>query len=353
MKKLIRRITIGAAALMGVLVLAVAYAALRPASTAIIEGPNSIAAIEKISLGGIEQTLLLRGHDRTNPVLLFVHGGPGLAHMPVAPVYSNDLEKHFVVAHLDQRGSGSSCAGVEHSDLTIDRLVDDTIEVSELLAARFGGNGRIFLLGHSWGTVLGTLAAQRRPELFHAYIGVSQVVHGAKGEKLSYEFVEREAKRRNDQVALEELAGRHPPYTELNNLSIQRKWLLSFGGSIHNSEAAKKALGPFLFGPEWTLGDRLDFYRCFVDSANQLWPVVMDTIDFPSSVPRLEMPVYFFAGRHDWQTPQSLVEQWAKTLEAPKVELIWFQDAGHVVPVESPEAFQQQLIERVRPGAET
>jgi len=351
--KWLRGIGIGLGVLLTTIALGLGMCALRPASTATIEGPNPISAIERVLIGGVEQTMLLRGQDRDNPVLFFVHGGPGMAHMPGAPVYSGELEEHFVVVHLDQRGAGSSCDGIVHSDLTIDRMVEDTIEASEMLAKRFGGNGRIFLLGHSWGTVLATLAAQRRPELFHAYIGVSQVVTGSLNEQLSYDYVVREAKRLHDEEALEALARFHPPYSDLDDLGTQRRLLSKFGGTVHNTEQIKTAILPLLFGPEWTLGTRLDFVDCFVASASSMWPSVMEDIDFASSVPRLEMPVYLFAGRHDWQTPHPLVEQWSKVLEAPQVKLVWFEDAAHTVPFESPVQFQRELIESVRPLAET
>src|SRR5512145_1375048 len=132
--------------------------ALVPAGTAPIEGERAIAALERVSLGGAEQTILIRGHDPGKPVLLVVHGGPGFAQLPIAAGYSDQLERHFVVVHWDQRGAGASCAGTDFAALTREQIVADALELSSLLARRFGGGGRIFLLGHSWGSVVAALA---------------------------------------------------------------------------------------------------------------------------------------------------------------------------------------------------
>ena len=121
--------------------LALALWALLPAATAPIDGSNAIAALERVSLGGVEQTILLRGRDRSKPVLLYLHGGPGFAQLPLAPGYSDQLERRFVVVHWDQRGAGASCAGTDFASLTRERIVADAVELAQQLAKRFGGGG--------------------------------------------------------------------------------------------------------------------------------------------------------------------------------------------------------------------
>ncbi len=127
--------------------LALGTCALLPRSTSALPGSDSIAEIRRVSLGGFEQTLLVRGHRRHAPILLYVHGGPGSTQLPAAPRYSTQLEKHFVVVHWDQRGAGASCSGVDWKTVTLEQIVRDTIELSEKL-----GKGRkIVIIGHSWG----------------------------------------------------------------------------------------------------------------------------------------------------------------------------------------------------------
>jgi pimeloyl-ACP methyl ester carboxylesterase len=320
-----------------------------PAGTQPIAGEHAIAELRKIELGGFPQTVLLRGADRRKPVLLYVHGGPGSAQLPIAPLYSGQLEQHFVVAHWDQRGAGASCAGTDFASLTREQIVADAIELSERLRQRFGG-GKIFLLGHSWGSVVGALAVQQRPDLFLAYVGLGQVVSGLRNEQLSYQFVVDEAKRRGDAAALAELATIHPPYPTGRELGLQRSWLGRYGGSIYAAGRASEALPAALFGREYTLATRLRYFSCLRSSLDRLFSG-LDDFDALTQIRRLEVPVYFFAGRHDWNTPYPLVEEWAATLQAPHVEIVWFDGAAHFVPIEAPEAFQRALIEKLTPLA--
>src|SRR5215211_4830858 len=127
------RLIKGLAILLGILVVVAGVWALIPPSTRTISGEYAIAEIQPITLGGFPQAVLLRGTDRRNPILLYVHGGPGASQMPIAPTYSDELEKHFVVAHWDQRGAGASCAGVDWNTLSLDQIVNDTIELAEKL----------------------------------------------------------------------------------------------------------------------------------------------------------------------------------------------------------------------------
>lgn len=337
-------------ALLAAVALALALWALVPAGTAPIEGEHAVAALERVSLGGFEQTILVRGHDREKPVLLYLHGGPGFGQLPIAPGYSDELERHFVVVHWDQRGAGASCAGADFAAITQERIVADAIELSAWLRGRFGDGGKILLLGHSWGSVVGALAAQQRPDLFAAYIGLGQLVNGRRNEELSYRFVVDEARRRGDTDALAELEAIHPPYPSVEQLGVQRRWLNAYRGSVYNMGRARSVLPAALFGREYTLATRLRFVPCFQSTLERLWSG-LDGFDAIAQIPRLDVPVFFFMGRHDWNTPFALVEEWAAQLQAPHVELVWFDEAGHVPPIETPEEFQRALIEKLTPLA--
>jgi pimeloyl-ACP methyl ester carboxylesterase len=334
------------------LLLLVGLWALVPAGTASLpgEGERAIAALERVSLGGFEQTILVRGRERANSALLYLHGGPGFGQLPIAARYSDELERHFVVVHWDQRGAGASCAGADFEALTRERVVADAIELSGQLARRFGGTGKVFLLGHSWGSVVGALAVQQRPDLFHAYVGLGQLVNGRRNEELSYQFVVDEARRRADAEALGELERIHPPYPTTRELGVQRRWLNAYRGSIHAMERAREALPAALFGREYTVATRLRFFSCFQRSIDRLWEG-LDGFDAIEQIPRLDLPVFFFTGRHDWNTPFPLVEEWAARLEAPHVEIVWFEDEGHFVPIENPEEFQRRMVEKLTPLA--
>lgn len=332
------------AGLVGIGVLALAVWALVPPGTEAIPGEHAIAELREVELGGFPQTVLLRGVDRRNPVLLYVHGGPGSAQLPIARLYSNELEKHFVVAHWDQRGAGASCAGVDWSTLSLERIVGDTIE----LAGKLGQGRPIFLLGHSWGSLVGAIAVQRRPDLFRAYIGMGQLVDRDAQEEISYDWVVEQAREAGDEEALAELATIHPPYTTQQEFELQRGWLSHFHGDVYATARAESIWPAAIFGREYTLATRLRYPHCFDRSLEVLLPDRLH-VDLLKDIPRLEVPVFLFAGRHDYNTPFVLVEKWAERLEAPHVEMVWFEDAGHMIPIEVPGEFQARLLEKLLP----
>ena len=341
-----RRLLRGTAWSLGFVVVAVAIWALIPPFTPSIAGEHAIAEIQSISLGGFEQSVLLRGNDRRNPILLYVHGGPGAAQMPIARSYSDELEKHFVVAHWDQRGAGASCAGVDWKTLSLDRIVNDTIELAEKL----GAGKRIFILGHSWGTLVGVLAVQRRPDLFYAYVGTGQLVHRDRQEQISYDWVVAQAHAASDSEALRELATIHPPYTTQAEFKLQRHWLSVYHGDVYQYEREDALFTTELIAPEYSLPMKIRYQHCFDTSLEYLLKDRLN-VNLLRDVPRLQVPVFFFLGRHDFNTPTPLVEEWAAQLEAPHVEIVWFKDAGHSLGMEVPQEFQARLIEKLLPLA--
>lgn len=344
MARLLRRIAKASGVLVAAAVAALALWAMVPVGTRAIAGDRAIAEVRRIEIGGFEQTVLLRGVDRDAPVLLYVHGGPGSAQLPIARLYSTELEKHFVVAHWDQRGAGASCAGVDWSTLSLDRIVSDTIEVAEAL----GGGRKIFLIGHSWGSLVGALAVQRRPDLFAAYLGLGQLVHRDRQEEISYDWVVERARADGNAEALAELATIHPPYTTQREFRLQRGWLSHYHGEIYDTRRAREVLPAAIFGREYSLATRLRYSSCFRRSLDVLLPDRLH-VDLFRTVPRLDVPVFLFAGRHDFNTPPVLAAEWAARLEAPHVEVVWFEDAGHFIPIEAPEEFQARLIEKLGP----
>jgi pimeloyl-ACP methyl ester carboxylesterase len=345
--KVLRWALLSVLALVALVLIAGGVWALFPARTAPIPGERAIAALERVVLGGASQTILLRGHDTENPLLLHVHGGPGGAMMSLAPFYSGELERHFVVVHWDQRGAGASCEGVDPATISLERIVADAIELAEILRARF--HRPIVLLGHSWGSLVGVRAVLARPDLFAAYVGVGQLVNLRRNEEVSYRWVVDEAKRRGDAEALARLAEiGPPPYRTQDDLGVQRGYLMRWGGSLHDMRAARAALPAFLFGREYTLATRLRFFGCFRTSMDRIWDRVQD-VDLAVDARRLELPVFLLIGRNDYNTPFELTEAWAEQLSAPRVEVVWFDGVGHMLPVENRDAFQRALIERVLP----
>ncbi|MDP5274111.1 alpha/beta fold hydrolase [Chengkuizengella axinellae] len=302
---------------------------------------NSIASIEMIKIGGVDQCILARGKNKNNPILLFLHGGPGTAQIGFAPKLQSKLEDDFVVINWDQRGAGKSFSrDIPVESMNINQFVSDAHEIIEILLERLGKE-KLYLVGHSWGSVIGSLIAKKYPEKIHAYIGVGQVVNMKKNEEISYGFTLDKAKETNNKQAVKELNKiGYPPYANIKDTFVQRKWLNKFGGSMYEGSALKLVLKSISFR-EYSFLDWLRFMKNGEGfSVNNLWGELMETNLF-KQIEELKVPVYFCVGRFDYQTSFELVEEFYHQLDAPIKDLIWFEKSAHAPNFEEPEKFLQ------------
>lgn len=318
---------------------------------------GSVAALEPVEVGGIRQWLLLRGVDTTQPVLLYLHGGPGNAEIVNARRHQAELERAFVVANWDQRGAGLSYSpDIPRGSMTLDRMVDDTVEVSRWLARRFGQD-RIVLAGHSFGSILGLLAARKAPELYRAYIGIAQVVEPEESERRMVRWAVEEAKRRALASAVRELqAIGEPPYPNRDAFRVVRRWARRFGGMIRTGSESSILLDTLLHLREYTLWDVWRYGRGEAFSVESLVEEA-SRVDMARLVTRLSIPAYFVFGRFDRICDPALAREYLEVLEAPRKGWAWIEDAAHLAPFEQPDAvaaalahFAQDALEANRPG---
>jgi pimeloyl-ACP methyl ester carboxylesterase len=318
-----------------------------------IQSPSGIESLERIDVNGDLQWIFLRGEDRGSPVLLVLHGGPGSAQIPITRYFDSELLKHFVVAHWDQPAAGKSLGwGIRTSRLTLDYYVESAIAVAEHLRAHLQCE-RVVLLGHSWGTVVGALAVARRPDLFHAWLSIGTDVIPAQAEEIGYRWVLERARAEGNSEAIEELeAIGPPPYGSLLEVKTERDWLEVFGGASHRPEREPGYLKRALASPEYS---SLDIVRLVIGTvvgpAATLWDY-LENVNLLEQVPRLEVPVFFLQGRHDYNTPAELVQRYYDALDAPRGKrLIWFDESAHRPHLEETEKFARVLIEDVLPLA--
>ena len=308
---------------------------------------NSVASLEKIDLNGVKQCILVRGHDTSNPVLLFLHGGPGSPEMGIAYYYQRRLEEHFTVVNWDQRGAGKSYSRkVPIETLNTEQYISDTFELVQLLLTRFNKK-KIFLVGHSWGSILGSYVVQRYPELFHAYVGIGQVANMIQNERISFEFVYEQAKKAQDEKAIKKLE-EISPYTGKNRkaMHIQRKLLAKYHGGTWKLNGEKEFIKQGFGSPEYNI---LDYYKFIKGASFTSKAMLKELMEFDlfKDVPVLKVPVFICQGRHDYQTPFELAKQWFDQLQAPKKEFIWFEESAHSPNLEEPEKFDSVLIDAV------
>ena len=324
------------------LVSLVIYSGIFPSTEAVSE-ERGIARLEEVELGGMKQWISIRGEDKNNPVLLWLHGGPGLAQMPLAHYLDGELEQEFVVVHWDQRGAGkSNPLDFDESTMTEEQFLSDAIELVNYLRDSFDDE-KIYLLGHSWGSKLGLELVNLHPEHFHAFISVTQIVDIHEGLDISYEWLKNELEEKDDRRNIEKLEKiGSPPYT----ISQYRNFaaiMVKYGGNIDVTKEELVAIG--IQAPEYNFVEYIQWLDGAWRHAGPLWSGSQDyDIDYREEIVSIDVPIYFFAGLNDYTTPFVLIEDYFKKIDAPKKELIVFENSAHTPFLGESEKFYNEVI---------
>jgi pimeloyl-ACP methyl ester carboxylesterase len=309
--------------------------------------PGSIATLETVELGGTQQWITIRGHSTDKPVLLFLAGGPGGSELVMTRRYLSDLEQHFVVVNWDQPGTGKSYGAADFASLTPQQFVADAHELTRYLCNRFDED-KIYVLGESWGSILGILLVQQYPDLFHAFISTGQMVDPVENDKLGYTFAMDllEEQGRADEAERLRRNG-PPPYTTEEVLS---KFMAINGvlngymeAHAHGEGTGHNLLFDSLGAPEYGLLDKVNWVRGLVKVFTNVYPQLND-LDFRTQAAELDVPVYFIKGRWDVNAVNSLTEEYFALLDAPHKELIWFEDSAHTPLWDEPQHFTEVLV---------
>jgi proline iminopeptidase len=318
--------------------------------------PGSIAVLEKVTLGGVEQWLIIRGYDINKPVLLFLSGGPGSSEAGRVLRFNGELEKHFVVVIWEQRGCGKSYPSLNpKSALTVDQYAADIVELAEILRSRFDEQ-KIYLVGHSWGTIIGTRAVQARLDLFHAYIGTAQMVNVLETDRMIYRKMLDYGQASGDTQYLSSLKVQgEPPYKGNNPIqpyaNLLGKEYAIFEAPLTSNEAFHRdgdAIFLALKQPEYGWLDRLYYLLSLVDTFNVVYPQLQE-FDFRRDAASLNVPVYLVAGSHDLNAPLQLMEDYFNRLTAPQKQMIYFEKSGHSMIWEEADKFHDLMVNTVLP----
>ncbi len=322
-----------------------------------ITGANGVEESLQIPVGGTQQWISVRGRDRRNPILLLIHGGPASPDMPMSWWFANGWEDFFTVVQWDQRGSGKSYRANDPATigptLSLERITADAAEVVQYLRTRYTKD-RIFVLGHSWGSVVGLKLARHHPQWLYAYVGAGQIISGAENERVGYELTLQQARQRGNAQAVSELLAIAPyPGTgaslSLEKLGTERKWSVAFGGLTQGRTDLRYYFDLAELSPEYSDAD-LDA----IDSGSHLslLPLWAEVMRFDMmNVTRWRCPIILFAGRYDTTTPSQVAAAWFKRVHAPAKKLVWFENSAHMMMFEEPGEFLLHLVRDVRPLA--
>lgn len=304
---------------------------------------NSIAEERRIVLGGVGQYVLIRGRDRAAPLMINVHGGPGMSERALYRHHNAMLEDHFVIAYWDQRGAGKSFdRALDPSTLTIDRMARDLGELIDTLRAEFGRD-KVIILAHSWGTILGLEHCARHPETVAAYIGIGQVSRVLESEAEGYAWALDAAERQGEAEIAAALRALGPPPWTAGEFLEERNHLYKLNGFYALPPSPLKYIREVLSTPETSWADLVPMFRAMPWTIGHLWPE-NQAYDAFERHKALEVPVYLMLGRHDHAVSPRLAEAWLAGLAAPRKEAIWFETAGHMVPAEDPAAFHRAVL---------
>ena len=235
-----------------------------------IPGPDGIQESYKTRIGGIDQWLNVRGQDKANPVILFIHGGPASPLTPTLWQFQRPIEDYFTIVNYDQRGAGKTFGEGDPDAIAdtihIERYVDDAIEIAEYVRKRYHKD-KLILMAHSWGTVVGMNAALKRPDLFHAYVGIGQVINSARTSGSASSM----GLRRPGRTTIRRPSPNSSPLPRIRATSpstreriiIARKWPQFYGGlSAYREDSAYYFDAPKL-SPEYDHDD-----TCAIDRGN-------------------------------------------------------------------------------------
>jgi pimeloyl-ACP methyl ester carboxylesterase len=305
-----------------------------------------------VLINGVQQGMFIKGRDAELPVLLYLHGG-----MPdyfLTERYPTGLDEYFVAVWWEQRGSGLSYDRIIPPDtVTADQLLLDTLAVTNYLRTRFKRE-KIYLMGHSGGTFIGLQAAARAPEFYHAYLGVAQMAYQLRSEQRAYAYMLGRFKELGDAAMVRRLeaapVGDTIPllngYMSVRDIAMHR---LGIGTTHHMRSLIIGLMLPSLLNREYTVGEKINMWWSKISSGKRLWNEQLST-DLTTTVTRLNIPVYFLHGVHDYTVSYFEAKAYCEQLHAPVKGFYSFEHSAHSPLFEEPERMREIIQQDVLGG---
>lgn len=280
---------------------------------------------EQVSLkiNGVLQYVSIRAERKNAPLLLYLHGGPGDAALPLVMKYNRELEKSYTVVIWEQRGAGKSYYQFQEA-VTIDDFLQDLYELTKYLLDRFE-QAALYLLGHSWGSVLGLRFIQLHPELVHTYIGCGQVVNMRKSCQEAYDFACRHAGKK-EWKRLQKIDCTYTADSWLKDLLFVTGQVVKHKGSLYGQTNYQKLIPPFLGSKYYTISDLIRRQKGSLQAIQYLWQELMQ-VNFEGQT-RYQVPIILIEGRHDSHVSSALAKKYFDTIETKK-KFYWFEESCH------------------------
>ena len=355
-KKAAKRIVIVLAALAGCVLLVFLLLLIRSTGKVRVfmdqEGnvmPNSLSEKVFVEINGSRQGMFIQSENMDNPVLLILHGGPGMPEYFLTGKYPTGLEKNFTVVWWDQRGAGLSYdKDIKLEELTLKQYIEDTIAVTNYLRERFSKE-KIYLLAHSFGTYIGIQAVKEAPELYYAYLAQAQITSQVESERLAYDYMLKYYQEKGDEKTVKKLAGME--YTSKEYQRIRDSVMHKAGiGTTRDMKSIEK--GVFLeslLSKEYTLKEKINIWRgrALLKHSSLEQTKWSPDCDIREVVPEIFVPIYFLSGAYDYTVNYQMAKDYCKEIIAPLKAFYTFENSAHSPMFEEPERFNEILVKDV------
>jgi pimeloyl-ACP methyl ester carboxylesterase len=309
-----------------------------PTWTPKISGENGISELRKVKMNNTNLEVMIRGVNRNNPIIVFVHGGPNCSEIPYVRKYQDLLEQEFTIVHYDQRGSGKSYNfGTDYSSVTASTHADDLNALTKYIE-EYLNQDQVILIGHSYGTYIATIAAAKEPELYRAYVGIGQMSDTIESELDGLKKCITAAKTAGNKEDVTYLSGLEASVS-LGQAITPRNYVRKYGFAARNINENEDYLKGFLFGSEYNLLDTIRFYTASIKYQDGL---IMEALNNPVSdiVTEIAIPVYFVMGKYDCMTSPEAAEKYLSRLEGPSPhKMVIFENSAHYPQFEEKERF--------------
>lgn len=304
---------------------------------------NSISTLGQVTINGAKHGVMIRGNDKNNPVIIFVHGGPGTTEIPYVRKYQDLLEQNFTIVHYDERATGKSYHFFEdYSNLSIDLLVNDLIALTDYISQLLNTK-QIILAGHSFGTVVAIKAANKAPEKYLAYIGLGQIGDFWSRELESLEYCLSQAMLKNNSQDIKDIEACRDSIHN-HKATFPRKFTRKYGGVARLINDASDIVSGILLNPEYNFFDTIRFGKGRAISNKVLWTELMNS-KLPNEVSELKIPCYFVMGKYDYLTPVKTAKAYFDSIVAPVKEFIIFDESAHYPHFEEKQKFYDWINE--------
>jgi pimeloyl-ACP methyl ester carboxylesterase len=316
--------------------------------------PKGIKEEMFVRVGGVDQWVTIKGDDRNNPVLLFLHGGPGDAWSPFADAMFAGWEKDFTLVQWDQRGAGRTYGKTGPSiepTMTVERMAQDGIEVAEFLTKHLNKK-KIIIEGGSWGSILGIHMALTRPDLFYAFLGSAQLVNMRKNESASYARVLEMARSAGDQQAINALTTiGPPPWDSLRKWPVFAKTRRAYQAKLITAPPAPEKTSPAYTSPE----ERAQYEAAEDFSFEHFFGLTLsgplELVDLPALGTDFAIPIYIFQGQEDLAALPELAKAYFDSIKAPRKQFYLVPGTGHEPSATELDMILKVLTEQVKPLA--